>query len=648
MTWRAFIIGMLGVIGLCLLVPINDYALGNTYLTGNHFPVGVFSFLLVLTLVVNVAVKLVRARWALRQSELMLVWCMMLVSSTLPASGLMRYWFPTAAAAPYLAQRADLFWEDDVLKQAPPGILLSKDPKSVAARKFYEGTPAGEKVRVPWQSWTRVIVTWGIFIWLYYLATFFLCGLLRRQWVDSERLIFPLARVPLEFTQGAGEPALVPSIMRSRAFIVGATLTVLFGLVRLSPLFFGAEEGWRPRVPINQVFSETDWWFIHIADGWIFPIGIGFAFLVPGDISLSMWVFYLFTCGEILTAHWVGRPLEGGPWGPFMQWQQAGAFVALAIGMVWKARRHLWQVFRKATGIGRPVDDSAEPIGYRLGFWGLIACVVGMIGWYMWFGMAWWAAGLLLSLVFSIVLVHARMISQGGLFFTQESWAPPDILHAVTGGRAFSGAAAVVAQVQHAILIYDAREILSPHVMNSMRISSVFERHRRLLLPALLAALLVGMVASGYSTLRWVYYDHGALNLPNTHSTNYYPTALFNRTHTMISSPALSAQPHWGALGFGAGFMAFLLFMRGAFYWWPIHALGFVVASSWCMKQLWFSFLLGWLTKALILKFGSGGVLRGARTFFLGVIIAESAMVGITTFFSLLTGVRTGYIFLSG
>ena len=77
-------------------------------------------------------------------------------------------------------------------------------------------------------------------------------------------------------------------------------------------------------------------------------------------------------------------------------------------------------------------------------------------------------------------------------------------------------------------------------------------------------------------------------------------------------------------------------------------ALGFVVASSWCMKQLWFSFLLGWLTKALILKFGSGGVLRGARTFFLGVIIAESAMVGITTFFSLLTGVRTGYIFLSG
>ena len=56
---------------------------------------------------------------------------------------------------------------------------------------------------------------------------------------------------------------------------------------------------------------------------------------------------------------------------------------------------------------------------------------------------------------------------------------------------------------------------------------------------------------------------------------------------------------------------------------------------------------MGWLAKASILKFGSGGTLRGARQFFLGVIVAEISVVGITTFVSLLTGVRTGYIFLS-
>jgi len=72
------------------------------------------------------------------------------------------------------------------------------------------------------------------------------------------------------------------------------------------------------------------------------------------------------------------------------------------------------------------------------------------------------------------------------------------------------------------------------------------------------------------------------------------------------------------------------------------------MCSSWCVKQLYFSFFLGWLTKVSILKFMGGHALRNARSFFLGVIIAESATIGMSTFVSLLTGVRIGYIFLSG
>jgi hypothetical protein len=648
MTWRAFVIGMLGVLGLCLLTPVNDYAVGNTYLTGNHFPVGVVFFMLFLTLVVNVAIKLVWSRWALRQSELMLIWCMMLVSATVPGSGLMRYWFPTTAAAPYLGQRADLFWTDDVLKDAPEGILLSKDPKSTAARKFYDGTPQDEAVRVPWAQWTGVIANWGVYIVFYYLATFFLCGILRRQWVESERLIFPLARVPLELTEGSGERGLVPSLVRSKAFLVGAALTVLFGVIRLMPVFLGEEAGWTPHLPINQVFQDTNWWVVQMEDGWIYPIGIGFAFLVPSDISLGIWLFYIFTCVEILVAQYMGTPLESGPWGPWMNWQQAGAFVALSVGLLWMARRQLWAVFGKACGLRPAAQDSDEPIGYRVAFWGFAVCLAGMVAWHVYFGMRLWVAIVFVALFFSIVLVHARMVSQGGLFFTQQGWVPPEILHSISGGHAFSGAAVVVAQAEQTILLHDAREILSPYVMSAFRISSVFQKRRRLLFPALAAALAVGLVAAGYSTLRWVYYDYGALNIANTYSTQYRPTYTFNTAHSMIANPGQSARPYYWATGIGFGLMSFLMIMRGTFYWWPVHALGFVVASSWCIRQLWFSFLLGWLTKASILKFGGGGTLRGARMFFLGVIIAESAMVGLTTFISLLTGVKFGYIFLSG
>ena len=68
MTWRAFIIGLLGVIGLCYLTPINDYAVGNTFLTGNHFPAGVFFVVFVLVFLVNPLVKLLRAAWGDEQA----------------------------------------------------------------------------------------------------------------------------------------------------------------------------------------------------------------------------------------------------------------------------------------------------------------------------------------------------------------------------------------------------------------------------------------------------------------------------------------------------------------------------------------------------------------------------------------------------
>jgi len=60
---------------------------------------------------------------------------------------------------------------------------------------------------------------------------------------------------------------------------------------------------------------------------------------------------------------------------------------------------------------------------------------------------------------------------------------------------------------------------------------------------------------------------------------------------------------------------------------------------------LWFSFLLGWLAKVATLKFAGGSMLRALHNFFVGVIIAESFAVAVSTVLGLL-GVRLGYIFL--
>ena len=251
--------------------------------------------------------------------------------------------------------------------------------------------------------------------------------------------MFAVARVPLEFTAGSSNGRLLPPAMCTTPFVVGALLTFLFGLARLSPLLVGAAEGWRVRMPLWEALHEFDWSYVTTSDGRVFPLAIGFAFLVPSDVSFSVWFFYLFVYGQAVVAYGLGRPLEGGRSGAFTLWQQAGAFITLAVGLFWMARRHLWTVVRKAFGRARDTDDSGEPIGFRLGFWGLLLSVAGLIGWNLWFGMGFWAALALVALTFSLVLVHSRVVAQGGLFFTQQFWNPPMILHGLSGGRIFSG-----------------------------------------------------------------------------------------------------------------------------------------------------------------------------------------------------------------
>ena len=85
--------------------------------------------------------------------------------------------------------------------------------------------------------------------------------------------------------------------------------------------------------------------------------------------------------------------------------------------------------------------------------------------------------------------------------------------------------------------------------------------------------------------------------------------------------------------------------MRMRFYWWPVHSLGFLTASTWSAQCLWFPFLLGWMTKVVVLKFGGGGMLRMVKNFFFGVIAGEATLVGASAVMGL-CGVKVGNLFL--
>jgi hypothetical protein len=358
---------------------------------------------------------------------------------------------------------------------------------------------------------------------------------------------------------------------------------------------------------------------------------IGFAYLVPADVSLSIWFFYLFGRFELQTSHWVGGTAhQGGTWSALMNWQIAGSYLIFTVGTLFMARRHLLDVARKALGLGRGLDDSEEPVSYGVGFWGLLICTAGSVWWFAHYGMKVWVAAIYFGLLMSIMIVNARLVAQSGLYITTCLWQAPNVLHGLGYGRIFGAPGIIVSQMQNSIMMGSNYSFLSPAAIHSFRISEAMDRYRKLLLPALVIALFVGIAASTHMSLR-MSYGGGAANFNDQWGATGNPKAVFDTAHQKMERPSQVAEVSWWPFGIGIVLTGAVMFMRARFYWWPIHPIGLLAISNWHADRIWLPFFLGWLIKVSLMKFGSGRLVREARLFFIAFILVESFVGGIST-----------------
>ena len=146
MTWRAFIIGLVAVAAVSWVDPrtaflVEEWGTLNT----TSFPPAAMLVLVVLTLTLNILLKLISKisllkAWrspespgilraavnqlrALNQAELMLVWCMMICSATIPTFGVGRFLFSMIAHPAYHAERPDVAWKKGGIMDSMPAGL---------------------------------------------------------------------------------------------------------------------------------------------------------------------------------------------------------------------------------------------------------------------------------------------------------------------------------------------------------------------------------------------------------------------------------------------------------------------------------------------------------------------------------------------
>ncbi|NIO32978.1 MAG: hypothetical protein GTN75_14450, partial [Gemmatimonadetes bacterium] len=161
-----------------------------------------------------------------------------------------------------------------------------------------------------------------------------------------------------------------------------------------------------------------------------------------------------------------------------------------------------------------------------------------------------------------------------------------------------------------------------PSVLNAFRLAELQGISTRKVVPAIALALLVCLLISVPAFLI-TFYKPGATQAGNFEHIYQHPHRYFVALASYLQNPVQPSRLQYFSMLAGALTVAALSWLRLNYVWWPIHPLGFVMATSWASLCLWFSLFLGWLFKLITIRYtGLRGYVR-FRPLFMGVILGD-------------------------
>jgi hypothetical protein len=624
---RALIIGALGTAATALLVTQAEMVRSSLRIGYLQFPPAALGLLLIV-IALGRGARRISTRWGLSSSDLLIIYSMMLVGAMTSSHGIVEKWIPLLVAPKYLANDTN-HWQSLIQQRLPPWLFPTlphaagtKDP---AAQWYYEKLPRG--LSIPWEAWVVPVFSTLIIILLVVFAFLCLATILRRQWVDSEKLSFPLAQLPLEIAGDADHP----SFFSNRLMWLGALLPIaiygLNGLHQVQPSV--------PAIPLRWATSDflttPPWNGISYTDIVISFSAIGFFFLLPTDVLFSIWFFFMLTRVQEVIAIAYNMDQPGMPIYPmpvFVGYQSMGAYFVLSGYFFWIARPHLKRVWAAALGREK-ADDADELLPYRVAVWGLFACIILSAIWLYAIGMSPWLALLELCVfLFITAIVMARSTAEAGMLMTETSFRPIDIYRLFGSVHALGPSNLAALAFFDNLFLRDQRGLLLTGFLDVGRLTDGARVQRRSFTGALLLGIGIALVVAGGLNIALPY--HLGANSMDSWMENGSPTITYGDYQPYFSpNPPLEVTQAWQRPAFfviGLGVTLFLTLMRSAFFWWPLHPLGYAIAGSWSTVEFWFPCLIAWVLKGLTVRYGGIGLYQRLRPVFLGLILGEFGM----------------------
>ena len=635
---RALLIGALGAAATAFLVTWAEMVLQTIKIGYLQFPPAALGLLLLVVALSRGAARLAR-RWDLSSSDLLVIYCMCLVGALTSSHGLVEKMIPALVYPKYAGDNTN-GWHNSFDRFLHPGLVpydTSNGNAQPVVDGYYKKLHAGEAL--PWGPWLSPVLNWGLLSLLVLFAFLCLTAILRRQWVDSEKLAFPLAQLPLEIAGDQDRPA----FFRNRLMWLGALLPIAVYTVKclhqIQPTVPDVTIQWN----LSDYVTTPPW---NQAAGGVYFIlsfaAIGFFFLLPADVLFSIWFFFLVSRIEQIVMISLNQPMPGMPAYPpplFIGYQTIGAYLVLTGYFFWVARPHLRRVWAAALGREK-ADDADELLPYRVAVWGLLGSILSAAAWLCLNGMSLWLALFeLIVCIFVIAVVMARSTAEAGMLMTETTFRPIDLYRMVAPVHALGGSNLTMLAFFDNLFLRDQRGLLLTGMLDAARISD----GTRVRWGAFAGALALGVViafavavplnialpyhlgANGHMDF-WM--EQGSPGLTLTDYGQYF------KGNALLPNGAAWQMPTF--FGVGLVMTVFLTFMRTAFFWWPLHPLGYALSGSWSTIEFWFPCLLAWMFKSVILRYGGMKAYGQARPFFLGLVLGE---FGIAVFFVLLNAV---------
>ena len=187
----------------------------------------------------------------------------------------------------------------------------------------------------------------------------------------------------------------------------------------------------------------------------------------------------------------------------------------------------------------------------------------------------------------------------------------------------------------------DIKSFYMTACMHAARLRDRINVDRQAMLRAIVLSAVVTVAVTVWYTL-WVSYHGGAFNF-GTWSLGGGVRWHFQNIVGKMRNPF---DVDWKRLMFmaiGAMVMAGLTFVRYRANWWPVHPIGFTVASTLPIRSSAFSVFLGWAAKFVILKLGGIRAYRTAQPFFIGMIMGYFTGAGISFIVDMIWFVGQGH-----